>query len=97
MAGGVTDFVQKLNLPVFLMRESAHHLDLRLPDKSDPADVVWVREQEAEIIGQWIADYQPNVNMTSTAYWNYNMLNAVNQTFPAKASAPEEKAEPTFL
>lgn len=57
MAGGITDYIGKLELPVYLMNQAAHHLDLRLPNKDDPPDVVWVREQEAEIIGQWIADY----------------------------------------
>jgi len=50
-AGGVTSYVN-YKLPVYVIQGGAHHLDLRLPDSSsDPSDLVWVRNQEDEIIG----------------------------------------------
>lgn len=57
MAGGVTSYVN-LDLPFFVIKNAAHHLDLRLPVDADKGtDVEWVREQETDIIAQWIEDY----------------------------------------
>lgn len=58
VAGGVVDYVSP-KLPVYIIKGGAHHLDLRLPDDKDPEDVKWVRKNEANVIGGWVAAYQP--------------------------------------
>jgi hypothetical protein len=58
MAGGVTDFVNN-QLPSFVIKGGAHHLDLRLPNDVDKGtDVEWVRAQESKLIESWIRAYQ---------------------------------------
>lgn len=45
-AGGVNEYIN-LDIPVFLISNGAHHLDLRLPQPSDAGtDVAIVREKE---------------------------------------------------
>lgn len=56
-AGGVNDFVN-LDLPVYLIRGGAHHLDLRTPNPKDGHDVTWVRDQEMKMIKSWVLKYQ---------------------------------------
>ena len=57
MAGGVTDHVN-LDLPFYVIKDAAHHLDMRLPvDEDKGTDVEWVRQQEAALIGKWVLDY----------------------------------------
>lgn len=56
-AGGVTGYVSH-KLPTYTIKGGAHHLDLRLPDAADPEEVKWVRQQEDQLIADWIADYQ---------------------------------------
>ena len=53
-----------------MIKDAAHHLDLRLPVDSDKGtDVEFVRMQEAQMIADWVMDYQgPNLtpkNMTT--------------------------------
>jgi hypothetical protein len=53
-----------------VIKDAAHHLDLRLPVDSDKGtDVEFVRMQEAQMIADWVMDYQgPNLtpkNMTT--------------------------------
>ena len=59
MAGGVTEFIS-IKLPFGVIKGGAHHLDLRLPNVADGDDVVWVRQQETEVIESWIKAYQPD-------------------------------------
>lgn len=69
-AGGVTSFVS-IDLPVYIIKGGAHHLDLRTPDdQTDPEDLKWVRQQESEVIGQWVTDYQhePHIKGTQGKY-----------------------------
>ena len=41
-----------------MVNGSAHHLDLRLPnDQADPEDVKLIRQQEIEVITQWVYKY----------------------------------------
>jgi len=57
-AGGVYDYVG-LNLPVYVIKGGAHHLDLRLPNPVDKGtDVEFVREREANLLEIWIREYQ---------------------------------------
>lgn len=39
---------------VFVMEETAHHQDLRLPQKTDPMELTKVREEEEKIIRGWL-------------------------------------------
>ena len=39
---------------MFVMEETAHHQDLRLPQKSDPMELTKVREEEEKIIRGWL-------------------------------------------
>lgn len=49
-AGGVTSYVS-LDLPVYVIRGGAHHLDLRRPVLADNStNVKWVRSQEEKLI-----------------------------------------------
>ena len=56
-AGGVTKYTG-LDIPTFMIKGGAHHLDMRLPSEDDPNSVSWVREQEMELIRMWIKEYQ---------------------------------------
>jgi len=56
-AGGVYDYVS-LDLPAYVIKGGAHHLDLRLPNEADATTGVgFVREQETALIGHWIQQY----------------------------------------
>ena len=56
-AGGVT---KKINDQTIALRieNSAHHLDLRLPNDADPQTVTDARQTETEWIAKWIDQYQ---------------------------------------
>jgi lysosomal Pro-X carboxypeptidase len=57
-AGGVYEWVN-LDLPFYIIRGGAHHLDLRLPNEVDKGtDVEFVREKEAILIEMWVKEYQ---------------------------------------
>ncbi|CAD7950399.1 unnamed protein product [Amoebophrya sp. A25] len=45
----LTDSVVALQIP-----SGAHHLDLRLPNKDDPTDVLAIRETEKTLVKQWL-------------------------------------------
>lgn len=65
-SGGVTDYIN-LNLPTYVIKNGAHHLDLREPTPEDAGtDVEWVRKQEASMIEQWIIQYQKSSSSTVT-------------------------------
>lgn len=42
-AGGVTNYTG-LDIPSYIIKGGAHHLDMRLPAMDDPISVDWVRE-----------------------------------------------------
>eukprot|EP00656_Telonema_subtile_P050392 TRINITY_DN6512_c0_g1_i4.p1 TRINITY_DN6512_c0_g1~~TRINITY_DN6512_c0_g1_i4.p1 ORF type:complete len:207 (+),score=46.29 TRINITY_DN6512_c0_g1_i4:113-733(+) len=44
------------NVYHFLMKGSAHHLDLKSPNPADPADVTAARAQYVEIMRRWILE-----------------------------------------
>ena len=44
-------------ITVILMKDSAHHLELRAPDDADPQDVKDARTLIATTIGKWITEY----------------------------------------
>ena len=44
-------------MPVLLMKNAAHHLDLRGPHPDDPPDVSATRTQEEQVIRGWIDAY----------------------------------------
>jgi lysosomal Pro-X carboxypeptidase len=65
MAGGVTSWVN-IDLPQYVIKNAAHHLDMRLPNDADKGtDVEWVRKQEAKMIGLWVEAYQGPVKKTN--------------------------------
>ena len=45
------------SMPVLLMKNAAHHLDLRAPHPQDPPDVTATRVEEEKIIRGWIHAY----------------------------------------
>lgn len=47
------------NIALFI-KDSAHHLDLRLPNNADPDSVKDARNIEMTEIKKWIADYKKN-------------------------------------
>jgi len=55
--GGVNhDIIGGKDMISFVMKGSAHHLDLRYPDPADPIDVVRGRETEDFYVGKWIRE-----------------------------------------
>jgi lysosomal Pro-X carboxypeptidase len=45
------------SLPVLIMPQGAHHLDLRGPHPSDPANVTATRALQEQILKKWIDEY----------------------------------------
>eukprot|EP00811_Abedinium_folium_P018840 NODE_27771_length_501_cov_1.609626.p2 GENE.NODE_27771_length_501_cov_1.609626~~NODE_27771_length_501_cov_1.609626.p2 ORF type:complete len:80 (+),score=17.01 NODE_27771_length_501_cov_1.609626:134-373(+) len=41
----------------FLMKQGAHHVDLRAPTSADPAEITAVRAEEEKIIRGWIDEF----------------------------------------
>jgi hypothetical protein len=56
-AGGVTMPINDQCLSL-VITDSAHHLDLRLPNEADPASVTAARQLETEWIAKFIDQYQ---------------------------------------
>ena len=52
-AGGVTSNLSE-TLVAIVIEEAAHHLDLRSSNPGDPNSVIQAREQEKQIIKNWI-------------------------------------------
>ena len=46
---------------VIMIKDSAHHLDLRSPNEKDPIFVTDAREKEEAIIRRWIEDHQNQI------------------------------------
>lgn len=70
MAGGVTEYVS-IQLPVYVIKGGAHHLDMRLPMEEDKGtDVDFVRQKESDLLESWIREYQ-----------NMPMMEAETETF----------------
>ena len=61
-AGGILTPMFENNEVIYI-KNSAHHLDLRLPNEADPGSVKDARDQERAIIKGWIEDYQNQVLM----------------------------------
>ncbi len=55
-AGGVTKNVSADSIAI-VIDQAAHHLDLRMPNKDDPASVIEARLIEAAWIDKWIKEY----------------------------------------
>ena len=68
-AGGVEGdqyFLINLDLPYYVIKGGAHHLDLREPTPEDKGqDVEWVRNHEIIDMEQWITAYQAVTNGTA--------------------------------
>lgn len=56
-AGGVLEPVSDETVVIYI-ENSAHHLDLRLPNEADPATVTAARQLETEWIAKFIDQYQ---------------------------------------
>lgn len=56
-AGGVLEHVSD-EVVILYIENSAHHLDLRLPNEADPQTLTDARTVEMETIAQWIDQYQ---------------------------------------
>jgi hypothetical protein len=56
-AGGVLTDVSEATTTIWI-EDSAHHLDLRLPNEADPDTVKAARQLETETIAKWIDQYQ---------------------------------------
>lgn len=56
-AGGVLEQVSDETISIFI-ENSAHHLDLRLPNAADPSTLTAARKTETEWIAKWIDQYQ---------------------------------------
>ena len=52
-AGGVLEQVSSQTISIYI-EQSAHHLDLRLPNAADPATLTEARNQETQWIAKWI-------------------------------------------
>ena len=56
-AGGILEQVSPWTTSIYI-QDSAHHLDLRLPNKDDTQALTEARQKEAELIAKWIDEYQ---------------------------------------
>lgn len=56
-AGGVLTNVSDQTVTLYI-ENSAHHLDLRLPNPADPESLAIARQTETEWIAKWIDEYQ---------------------------------------
>jgi lysosomal Pro-X carboxypeptidase len=56
-AGGITTNVT-VNTIALYIENSAHHLDLRLPNAADPPSVTSARAVETAYVRRWVEDYQ---------------------------------------
>ena len=56
-AGGVLDQVSDACISIYI-ENSAHHLDLRLPNEADPQTLTDARQTETEWIAKFIDQYQ---------------------------------------
>lgn len=56
-AGGVLTNVSKQTVSLYI-ENSAHHLDLRLPNPADPLSLTIARQTEIEWIAKFIDQYQ---------------------------------------
>jgi hypothetical protein len=56
-AGGVTTNITENTITLFI-KDSAHHLDLRLPNAEDPASVTSARSTIMAHVKRWIEDFQ---------------------------------------
>ena len=56
-AGGVLDQVSDECISIYI-ENSAHHLDLRLPNEADPQTLTDARQTETEWIAKFIDQYQ---------------------------------------
>jgi len=56
-AGGVLEDVSPETVVLYI-ENSAHHLDLRLPNCADPETLTTARQIEAQYIAKWIDQYQ---------------------------------------
>ena len=61
-AGGILEnFSSNPSIEVLYIKNSAHHLDLRLPDPADPAEVTAARAVELSTIQKWLNEYNKEV------------------------------------
>ena len=56
-AGGVVEHVSD-SVVILYIENSAHHLDLRLPNEADPQTLTDARTIEMETIAKWVDQYQ---------------------------------------
>ena len=54
--GGVLKSISD-SLVAIVIKDGAHHLDLRASNPADPDDVIAARKLERQYIEQWIKDY----------------------------------------
>eukprot|EP00045_Choanoeca_perplexa_P002500 m.24752 g.24752 ORF g.24752 m.24752 type:complete len:475 (-) comp11551_c0_seq1:59-1483(-) len=55
--GGVKLNTSSLTHPSYWMRGAAHHLDLRLPSREDPPDVVATRQAVVATLQRWLSEW----------------------------------------
>ena len=55
-AGGVTTNITQNTIALFI-KDSAHHLDLRLPNAEDPSTVTQARAVEMAYVKRWVEDF----------------------------------------
>lgn len=56
-AGGITENINDQTIAIYI-KDSAHHLDLRLPNEADPESLTKARQTETEWIAKFIDQYQ---------------------------------------
>ena len=56
-AGGITKKINDQTIAIYI-KDSAHHLDLRLPNDADPDTLTQARQTETEWIAKFIDQYQ---------------------------------------
>lgn len=50
-------------LKLIMIKDGAHHLDLRSPNENDPQSVIDARNEEIETIKQWLNEHNNKVSI----------------------------------
>jgi lysosomal Pro-X carboxypeptidase len=56
-------------LPVYIVRDGAHHLELRPVNEADPTDANYVRSQYKDLVNQWSADFLGRPELKRDIAW----------------------------
>lgn len=86
-AGGVTSTLSE-TLVAIMIEDGAHHLDLRSANRDDPQSVIDAREQEKQIVKNWIKQRRSVEKDSGCAFEKLVIINGVSGTSTHNNSQP---------